>query len=149
MRKASRASRHASSAAAAARDQHHTRSILVEGRRGIGERVAVDTLDRRDSLDQQVDPRASSLALMTLLDPSAQHPRVAIRVAEPFELGIELAELVFVPAGHAVGGLVDRGVELLGERERGRTRSVNSGRRAREDGPQVRERTGQRRRPAS
>ena len=97
IRNASRASRHASSAAAAARgDSDEARPVLVERRRGIGERVAVHRLERGDAFEQQIDARAPRLALMALLDPAAQRARVAVGVAEPFELGVELAQLLCV-----------------------------------------------------
>ena len=79
---ASRASRHASSAAAAARGlQHERRSVGVQRRRRCREHVAVDGLDRGDAFEQQVDARAARLALVALVDAPPHALRVAVGVA--------------------------------------------------------------------
>src|SRR5205814_5092066 len=79
-----------------ARREPDARPVLIERWRGIGERVAVHGLERSNAFEQEIDTRTPHLTLMTLLDPSPQRARVAIGIPEPLELGVELAQLLFV-----------------------------------------------------
>ena len=79
---ASRASRHASSASAAARGCEHERRLVgVQRRARGGDRVPVDGLDRGDAFEQEVDARPAQLALVAFVDAAPHALCVAIRVA--------------------------------------------------------------------
>ena len=135
---ASRASRHASSAAAAARGVDLNRGTIgVQRRRGCRQRVAVHGLDRSDSLQQEVDPRSPGFALLALFDAAAQALRVLRFVAEPLHLLVERGELVALAFGDRRCGGLDCRVELLRELERGRAVAVDSCGRGGERGTEV------------
>ena len=88
---ASRASRHGSSASAAARGVSASgRPVRVQRRRGRGEHVAVHGLDRGDAFEQEVDASAARFALVPLVEAAAHALRVAVRVAVALHLGVEL-----------------------------------------------------------
>jgi hypothetical protein len=108
------------------RGQHDARTILIERRRRICERVPVHRLESRHAFEEQIDAGAPRLALMPRLDPAASHPCVTVCVPEALQLGVELRELRFVAARDRVGGLVDCGSQLLRQRERGRARAVDA-----------------------
>ena len=91
---ACRASRHASSAAAAARGERQQLAVGVQPLLGrTRQRVAVDGLQRRDPLDERVDARPSVGALVTLLEPAQLRAARALRVARSLELRTELLGL--------------------------------------------------------
>ncbi len=139
MRNASRASRHASSARAASRGATaSTGRSALRGASGAGERVAVHRLDRGHAFEQQVDARPARLPLVPLLDEPAQTLGVAIRVAVALHLGVELGEIFALAVRDDRGRRIDRTVELLGERERGRAVAIERGRVRRRTRPAAR-----------
>ena len=142
---ASRASRHASKASAAARGFEHERRLVGVQRRGRRrDHVPVDGFDRGDAFEQQIDARPAQLALVPLVDPAPHALCVAVRVAVPLHLGVELGQLFCVAAGDFVGGAGHGRIELLRDRERGRAGAVEAAGRVREQRAEVGERAGQR-----
>ena len=120
----------------------------LSGGAGSRERVAVHGLDRGHAFEQQVDARAPRLALVALLDPAraAAARRGPRSRAAPSPRRTRAAP-PRAGSSTASAALVDRGVELLGDRERGRAGAVDPGRRGRERGAHRRERAGERARP--
>ena len=139
---ASRASRHASRASAAARGlSTSARLVGVQRRRGRRDDVPIDRLDRSDTFEQEIDARPPQLALVSLVDPPPHALRVTVRVAVPLHLGVELGQFLRVAARDFVGGAGDRGIELFRDRERGRAGAVQATGGVREQGAEVGERT--------